>query len=151
MEENSPSLSVLGFGVFELDLRTGELRKSGALVKLPPQPFKVLTILAGRSGEIVSREELRQQIWGEGTFVDFEQGLNYCIKQIRLALATMLRHRATLKRSLGAATDSSCLSKNEIPPARAPAYPSQPSSLQSDCCVRLSPSRHTLSCEAGLD
>jgi TolB-like protein/DNA-binding winged helix-turn-helix (wHTH) protein/Flp pilus assembly protein TadD len=78
--------SLLRFGAFELDLRTGELRKSGVLIKLSPQPFKVLAILADRAGEVVTREELQQQIWGEGTFVDFEQGLNYCIKQIRVAL-----------------------------------------------------------------
>jgi TolB-like protein/Flp pilus assembly protein TadD len=64
----------------------GELRKAGALVKLPPQPFKVLRILVAHSGQVVTREELRRQIWGSDTFVDFEQGLNYCVKQIRLAL-----------------------------------------------------------------
>jgi DNA-binding winged helix-turn-helix (wHTH) protein len=77
---------VLRFGQFELDLRTGELRKCGLAVKIQQQPFKVLALLAGRAGELVTREELRQQIWGGDTYVDFDQGLNFCIKQIRAAL-----------------------------------------------------------------
>ena len=71
------------FGVFELDLQTGELRKSGVLLHLPPQPFKVLTLLASRPAELVTREEIRDQIWGTDTFVDFEHGLNFAIKKIR--------------------------------------------------------------------
>ena len=74
------------FGVFELDPESGELRKSGVHIHLPPQPAKVLALLAGRPGQPVTREEIRQQIWGDATFVDFEQGLNHCIKQIRTAL-----------------------------------------------------------------
>jgi DNA-binding winged helix-turn-helix (wHTH) protein/tetratricopeptide (TPR) repeat protein len=77
---------LLRFGAFELDLRSGELRKDGEIVKLTPQPFKVLTLLARRSGEVVSRDEMRQQIWCGDTFVDFDQGLNFCIRQIREAL-----------------------------------------------------------------
>jgi Tol biopolymer transport system component/DNA-binding winged helix-turn-helix (wHTH) protein len=71
------------FGVFELDLQTGELRKSGVLLHLPPQPFKVLTLLASRPAQLVTREEIRDQIWGTETFVDFEHGLNFAIKKIR--------------------------------------------------------------------
>jgi len=71
------------FGVFELDLETGELRKSGVLLHLPPQPFRVLTLLASRPAELVTREEIRDQIWGTDTFVDFEHGLNFAIKKIR--------------------------------------------------------------------
>jgi len=77
---------VVRFGVFEVDLRNGELRKGGVLVKLQQQPFKVLALLVSRPGDIVTREELRGQIWGGDTFVDFDQGLNFCIKQIRVAL-----------------------------------------------------------------
>jgi DNA-binding winged helix-turn-helix (wHTH) protein len=76
---------VLRFGVFEIDLRSAELRKSGALVKLQQQPFKVLALLVCRPGDLVTREEIRSQIWGD-TYVDFDQGLNFCIKQIRTAL-----------------------------------------------------------------
>jgi DNA-binding winged helix-turn-helix (wHTH) protein/tetratricopeptide (TPR) repeat protein len=77
---------LLRFGAFELDLRSGELRKDGVVVKLTPQPFRVLALLARRSGEVVSRDEIRQQIWCGDTFVDFDQGLNFCIRQIREAL-----------------------------------------------------------------
>ena len=77
---------LLRFGVFELNLDTEELRKDGIPMKLPPQPFAILALLAGRSGQLVTREDIQKQIWGEGTFVDFEHGLNQCIKQIRTAL-----------------------------------------------------------------
>ncbi len=77
---------LLRFGVFELNLDTEEVRKEGVVLKLGPQPFKVLAILAGRSGQIVGREEIRQAIWDEETYVDFEHGLNQCIKQIRTVL-----------------------------------------------------------------
>jgi DNA-binding winged helix-turn-helix (wHTH) protein/tetratricopeptide (TPR) repeat protein len=76
----------LRFGEFELDLDKGELRKKGRPVRLQPQPCKVLSALASRPGELVTREELRHQIWNGTTFVDFEQGLNFCVRQIRLAL-----------------------------------------------------------------
>lgn len=77
---------MLRFGVFEMDLRTGELRQSGTLVRLSPQAYKVLALLASRPGELVTREEIRRQIWGENTFVDYEQGLRVAIKKIRAAL-----------------------------------------------------------------
>lgn len=77
---------LLRFGVFELNLDTEELRKEGISLKLGPQPFRVLAMLAERSGQILGREEIRQELWGEQTYVDFEHGLNQCIKQIRNAL-----------------------------------------------------------------
>ena len=76
----------LRFGIYELDLKNGELRKAGQRLKLQPQPFKVLAILAGSAGETVTREEIQRQVWGEELFVDFERGLNVCIQQIRGAL-----------------------------------------------------------------
>ncbi len=82
----------LRFGVFEVDLKSGEVRKNGLLVKLAPQPFKVLVLLAGRSGEVVTRQELQQEVWGDDTFVDFEHGLNFCIKQIREVLGDDADH-----------------------------------------------------------
>src|ERR1017187_1961716 len=77
------SQSRVRFGVFELDLRTGELRKSGILLHLPPQPSKVLALLVSRPAQLVTREEIRNQIWGNDTVVDFEHGLNFAIKKIR--------------------------------------------------------------------
>lgn len=82
----SPGNSRVGFGVFELDLETGELHKSGHKVPLRPQAAKVLILLATRASQLVTREELKEQIWGHDTFVDFEHGLNLCIRQIRTVL-----------------------------------------------------------------
>jgi TolB-like protein/DNA-binding winged helix-turn-helix (wHTH) protein/Flp pilus assembly protein TadD len=77
----------LRFGVFELDLKTGELRKSGRAVRLRPQAAKVLGILASRAGQLVTREDLQGQLWGQETFVDFEHSINLCIREIRTALS----------------------------------------------------------------
>jgi TolB-like protein/Flp pilus assembly protein TadD len=74
------------FGAFELDLASGELRKGEALLRLQPQPLKVLLLLASRAGQLVARDEIQKQVWADETFVDFDQGLNYCIRQIRAAL-----------------------------------------------------------------
>ena len=82
----SNSKQVAGFGGFQLDLRSGELRREGVLVKLQPQPAKVLVLLVTRAGEIVTRSEIAEQVWGSQTFVDFEHGLNFAIRQIRTAL-----------------------------------------------------------------
>lgn len=87
MAEAGPSLKpIFRFGTYELDLSKGELRKGGHSLHMQPQPLKVLQILVTRAGELVTREELKQQIWGEETFVDFERGLNFCIRQIRSVL-----------------------------------------------------------------
>src|SRR5271170_4080768 len=77
---------VIRFGAFELDAVAGELRKTGVLLKLHPQPFHVLLLLAERPGEIVTREEIRHCLWGDNTFVDFERGINFCVNQIRSAI-----------------------------------------------------------------
>src|SRR5215471_7968791 len=78
--------TVFRFDMFELDTASGELRRNGDRIKLPPQPFRVLELLVRRAGEVLTREEIRQRIWSNDTFVDFEQGLNFCIRQIRDAL-----------------------------------------------------------------
>src|SRR5580658_10031750 len=77
----------LRFGEFELNAEAGELRKAGLLLKIHPQPFRVLLLLAERSSQIVTREEIQRTLWGDNTFVDFEGGINFCIKQVRSALA----------------------------------------------------------------
>jgi TolB-like protein/DNA-binding winged helix-turn-helix (wHTH) protein/Flp pilus assembly protein TadD len=76
----------LRFGIFEADLRTGELKKRGARVRLQEQPFQVLAVLLARPGELVTREELRARLWTADTFVDFDHGLNKAINKIREAL-----------------------------------------------------------------
>jgi DNA-binding winged helix-turn-helix (wHTH) protein len=75
------------FDGFEFDSVTGELVKDGRCVRLRPQPARVLEHLLVRRGQLVSREELRRAIWPDGTYVQFDDGLNSCIKQIRAALA----------------------------------------------------------------
>lgn len=82
----SSSPAVLRFGGFELDPGTEELRRGGTRIKLQAQPFKVLHLLARRQGELVTREEIQEHVWGRDTHVDFEQGINVCIGQIRHAL-----------------------------------------------------------------
>ena len=74
------------FGEYELDTRTGEVRHNGATIKLQPQPAKILNILVSRAPEVVTRQELAEQVWGSETYVDFEHGLNYAVRQIRTAL-----------------------------------------------------------------
>jgi DNA-binding winged helix-turn-helix (wHTH) protein/TolB-like protein len=74
------------FENFEFDPRTLELKRDGVLVRLQPQPARVLAILLERAGDTVTRDELRQPLWGNDTHVEFDQGLNYCIAQIRTAL-----------------------------------------------------------------
>jgi TolB-like protein/Tfp pilus assembly protein PilF len=74
------------FGDFEIDLQTGKIRRDGRSVPLEPQPLRVLALLLERPGRIVSRDELRERIWGATTFVEFGPALNYCIRQIRRAL-----------------------------------------------------------------
>lgn len=78
--------SRLRFGVFEANIATGELRRNGRRVKLQPQAFKLLALLLERQGDLVSREEMHRSLWGDDTFVNFDQGLNFAIKNIRQAL-----------------------------------------------------------------
>src|SRR2546430_8583148 len=80
------SRSILRFGVFEVDVRAGELRKQGVRIKLQEQPFHVLTVLLQRPGELVPREDLRNQNWPADTFVDFDNSLNTAINKLREAL-----------------------------------------------------------------
>src|SRR5690348_4000525 len=80
------SRSILRFGVFEVDLRSAELRKQGVRIKLQEQPFHVLTVLLQRPGDVVTREELRNENWPADTFVDFDNSLNTAINKLREAL-----------------------------------------------------------------
>src|SRR5580704_820911 len=77
---------MIHFGNFEFDDQAFQLRRAGALLRLQQQPARVLAFLLSHRGSLVTREQIRLAIWGEDTFVDFEQGLNFCIRQIRLAL-----------------------------------------------------------------
>jgi len=77
---------IVRFGTFEVDVRAGELRKQGVRVKLQEQPFHVLIVLLQCAGEVVTREELRNQNWPADTFVDFDNSLNTAINKLREAL-----------------------------------------------------------------
>jgi DNA-binding winged helix-turn-helix (wHTH) protein len=78
--------SVVRFGAFELDLEAERLLKNGRLVRLQPQPFKLLRLLTNQPGKLVTREEIQAALWTNDTFVDFEQGVNFAVKQVREAL-----------------------------------------------------------------
>ena len=90
-------MTILRFGNFELDVRSRELRRiqerrqgvpgdSGASVRLQEQPLEILRLMLERPGEVITRDELRQRLWPDGTFVDFEHSLNAAIKRLRAAL-----------------------------------------------------------------
>jgi len=74
------------FGRFEIDSRTRELRKDGVRLRLQDQPFALLALMLDRPGELLTRDELRDRLWPDGTFVDFEHGLNAAIKRLRAVL-----------------------------------------------------------------
>src|SRR5690242_7914754 len=86
MATPAPARQSIRFCGYEADVSAGQLRRDGIRVKLGHQPFRILVLLLQRAGEVVTREELRQQLWPENTFVGFEAGLNTAIKRLRTAL-----------------------------------------------------------------
>lgn len=128
--DNAPThvTHVLRFGVFQIDLRTGELRKSGVKIRLQEQPFQILAMLLERPGEVVSREDLRKKLWAEETFVDFDHGLNTAVQRLRDSLgdtAENPRFIETLPRRgyrflTPVAADGSSLQTVFVPPASHP-------------------------------
>ena len=97
MREIGRAEQTVRFGVFEVDLRSGELRKAGVKIKLQEQPFKVLTALLEHPGEVVTREELRNRIWPQEGFGDFDHAVNIAVAKLRAALGvgnvSVHRHR----------------------------------------------------------
>jgi DNA-binding winged helix-turn-helix (wHTH) protein/Tol biopolymer transport system component len=97
----SPAEDVIRFGLFELDLKAGQLSRNGTKLRLPQQPLQLLAVLLERPGEIVTRDELRQRLWSSDVFVDFDHGLNKSIQKLRDALgdsATSPRYIETVPR-----------------------------------------------------
>jgi len=86
MATQPQSAARLNFGPFEADVPAGELRRNGVRVRLSGQPLQILLILLAHPGEVVTREQLREEIWAETTFVDFEHGLNAAVNKLRRAL-----------------------------------------------------------------
>src|SRR6478752_7032147 len=82
----TPRRQRIRFGEFEIDSDASELRRAGTAVKLQRQPLKVLLILIQRAGDLLTRDQIEREIWGDQVHVDFIGGLNFCIKQIRVAL-----------------------------------------------------------------
>ena len=82
----APPADVVSFGTFEVNLRTGELRKRGIRIALQEQPLRILSALLESPGEVVTREELCRRLWPEGTFVDFEHSLNAAVRRLRTTL-----------------------------------------------------------------
>jgi DNA-binding winged helix-turn-helix (wHTH) protein len=96
-----PRCRLARFGVFEVDLETGELRKKGLRVALQEQPFRVLAMLLERPGELVTRDQLRARLWPDAVFVDFDHGVNKAVAKIRRALGDLAespRYVETLER-----------------------------------------------------
>ena len=85
MVRSAPSQS-FRFGEFELDAESAELRRAGRPVRLQPQPMKLLSLIVRNAGAIVTREKIRAELWEDGTYVDFDQAVNFAIKQVRDAL-----------------------------------------------------------------
>jgi TolB-like protein/DNA-binding winged helix-turn-helix (wHTH) protein/Flp pilus assembly protein TadD len=86
MGTSTASTRIIRFGVFEVDLNAAELRKGGLRIKLPEQPFQILTVLLEKPGELVTREELRNRLWQSDTFVDFDHGVNNAVMRLREVL-----------------------------------------------------------------
>ena len=101
MGESRPPPQFVGFGAFEVDLRSGELHRDGRKIPLQDKPFQILALLLERPGELVTRDELRERLWPGHTFVDFDHGLNTAVKKLRHALedsADRPQHVETLAR-----------------------------------------------------
>src|SRR5882724_5877742 len=86
MAQTTPTGCLFRFGIFEVDNAGGTLTRGGARVKIQEHPFRLLLTLLERPGDIVSRDELRQKLWPEGTFVDFDGSLNVILKRLRAAI-----------------------------------------------------------------
>ena len=76
----------LRFGSFQLHLRSRELQNGDTRIRLQEQPFEILSMMLERPGDVITRDELRQRLWPQGTYVDFEHSLNAAVKRLRVAL-----------------------------------------------------------------
>ena len=96
--ESTSSGRRVRFGQFEIDEKTGELRKDGTKIRLQEQPLQILQILLEHPGELVARDELRKRVWPTDTFVDFDHGINNAVKRLREALGGYQRRMQSLWR-----------------------------------------------------
>src|SRR5436190_4148492 len=86
MQDTLQGAGPVRFATFELDVRSRELRQGSNLIRLQDQPFEILCLMLERPGDVITREELQQRLWPDGTFVDFEHSLNAAVKRLRAAL-----------------------------------------------------------------
>ena len=86
MQQHGPAGRFVRFGSFEADLQEGKLTKAGSRIRLQEQPFRILALLLERSGQLVTREEIRQKLWSQDTFVEFDDALNTAVRKLREAL-----------------------------------------------------------------
>ena len=114
---------ILRFSVFEVNLQTGELRRKGQKVKLQDQPFQILAALLERSGEVVTREELRGKLWPADTFVDFDHSLNAAIKRLRDALGESAKSPSSSRQWPGVGIASLAILKHPAPLSRPVRHP----------------------------
>jgi DNA-binding winged helix-turn-helix (wHTH) protein len=115
---------ILRFGMFELDLEAQQLAREGRIVRLQPQPFKLLCLLVEQPGKVVSREEIRAALWSGDTFVDFDQGVNYAIRQIRDGLGEDAEHPVYIqtvpRRGYRFVAPVTAVTGNELPAVESP-------------------------------
>jgi DNA-binding winged helix-turn-helix (wHTH) protein len=140
-------LTVVRFGAFELDLDAERLLKNGRLVRLQPQPFKLLRLLTQQPGKLVSREEIQAALWTNDTFVDFEQGVNFAVKQVREALGDRAENSIYVetvpKRGYRFIAPVGVPGRDETPDIRVPAEPYLQRALWENIVeLRLSEEQH---------
>ena len=97
MHRTAAQDDVVRFGIFEADLRSGELRRNGIKVKIQELPFRALKLLLSRPGEVLSREEFRKALWPDDVFVDFDHGISSAINRLRDALGDSARIQSSLR------------------------------------------------------
>jgi DNA-binding winged helix-turn-helix (wHTH) protein len=139
--------AVVRFGAFELDLDAERLLKNGRLVRLQPQPFKLLRLLTQQPGKLVSREEIQTALWTNDTFVDFEQGVNFAVKQVREALGDRAENSIYVetvpKRGYRFIAPVGVPGRDETPDIRVPAEPYLQRALWENIVeLRLSEEQH---------
>jgi len=127
----------LRFEDLELDLRSYQLRRNGSVIKLEKIPMELLTLLASKSGQLVSREEIIEKLWGKETFVDSEQGINTAIRKIRNALKDDPDQPRFIETVVGKGYRfvASVTRPVEEPPAVAVRAPSGHRGLRADCAA----------------
>jgi DNA-binding winged helix-turn-helix (wHTH) protein len=138
---------VIRFGAFELDLEAERLLKNGRQVRLQPQPFKLLRLLTNQPGRLVTREEIQASLWTNDTFVDFEQGVNFAVKQVREALGDRAENSIYVetvpKRGYRFLAPVSLPTRDETPEIRIPAEPFLQRALWENIVeLRLSEEQH---------